>query len=78
MCREQNAGQHHNTMTDNKSFEIVERFKYLGTTQTHQICIREEIMLIFQSKRLCVTKEYLLSFIAEYFFFQFDIQKHEY
>lgn len=52
MCREQNAGQHHTTMIDNKSFERVEYFEYLGTTLTHQICIREEIIRIFQSRSL--------------------------
>jgi len=32
MSQDQNAGQNHNVKTDNKSFERVEQFKYLGTT----------------------------------------------
>jgi len=30
MSRDQNAGQSHNIKTDNRSFETVEEFKYLG------------------------------------------------
>jgi hypothetical protein len=30
MSRDQNAGQNVNTQTDNKCFETVEQFKYLG------------------------------------------------
>jgi hypothetical protein len=36
MFRDQNAGQNHNIKIDNKSFERVEQFKYLGTTPTNQ------------------------------------------
>jgi hypothetical protein len=32
MSGDQNAGQGHNIKLDNKSFERVEQFKYLGTT----------------------------------------------
>jgi hypothetical protein len=32
LSRDQNVGQNDNMKTDNKSFERVERFKYLGTT----------------------------------------------
>jgi hypothetical protein len=32
MSRDKNAGQSHNMKIDNKSFERVEAFKYLGTT----------------------------------------------
>ena len=43
MSRDQNAGQNHNIKTDNKSLEMVEQFKYLGTTVTNQNSIQEEI-----------------------------------
>jgi hypothetical protein len=36
MSRDQNAGQNHNIKTDNKSFERVEQFKYLGITLMNQ------------------------------------------
>jgi len=32
--RDQNVGKNHNMKTDNKSLEIVEQFKYFGTTLT--------------------------------------------
>jgi hypothetical protein len=35
MSRNQNAGQNHNIKLDNKYFERVEQFKYLGTTLTN-------------------------------------------
>jgi hypothetical protein len=31
MSRDQNAGRSHSLKSDNKSFEMVEQFKYLGT-----------------------------------------------
>jgi hypothetical protein len=43
MSRNQNAGQNHNIKVDKKSFERVERFKYLGTTLPNQNSIQEEI-----------------------------------
>ena len=36
MSRDQNAGRSPNMKTDNRSFERVEEFKYLGTTLTYQ------------------------------------------
>ena len=43
MSRGENAGRSHNIKIDNKSFEIVERLKYLGRTLTNQNSIQEEI-----------------------------------
>jgi hypothetical protein len=39
LSRQQNAGKNH----DNRRFENVAQFKYLGTTITHQNLIQEEI-----------------------------------
>jgi hypothetical protein len=66
----QNAGQIRNIKEDNKSFERVENFKYLGTTLTNQNSIQEEI-----KSRLQLS---LLSFGAGSFVFQFAIQKYKY
>jgi hypothetical protein len=41
--REQNSGRSHTIKTDNKSFERVEEFKYLGTTLTNQNSIQKMI-----------------------------------
>ena len=41
MPREENAGEIKNTETGNKSVEIMAKFKYLGTTLTHQNSIHE-------------------------------------
>jgi len=43
MSRDQNARRSHSTKIDNSLFEIVEQFKYLGTTLTKQNSIQEEI-----------------------------------
>jgi hypothetical protein len=44
MSHNQNAGQNHNIKGDNKSFERVEKFRYLGTALTNRNFIQEEIM----------------------------------
>jgi hypothetical protein len=43
MSQNQNAGQNCNIKIDNKSFERVEEFKYLGKTLTNRNSIHEEI-----------------------------------
>jgi hypothetical protein len=53
MSRNQNAGQNHNIKLDKKSFEIVEQFKYLGTTLTNQNSIQEEIKSRLKSGNAC-------------------------
>jgi hypothetical protein len=53
MSRDQNAGQNHNIKMDNKSFERVEQFKYLGTTLTNQNSIQEEIKSRLKSGNAC-------------------------
>jgi hypothetical protein len=43
VSRDQNAGQHREIKIENRSFENVSQFKYLGTTVTNQNLIQEEI-----------------------------------
>jgi hypothetical protein len=53
MSGDQNAGQNHDTKLDNKSFERVEQFKYLGTTVTNRNSIQEEIKSRLKSRNAC-------------------------
>jgi ribosomal protein S2 len=53
MSRKQNARQNHNIKLDNKSFQRVEQFKYLGTTLTNQNSIQEEIKSRLMSGSAC-------------------------
>ena len=68
MSQVQKVGWSHNVKTNSKSFERVEELKYLGTIQTYQNSIQEEIKSSW-------SQECLLSSSAEYFVFQFAIQK---
>jgi hypothetical protein len=43
MSHHHTTGQNHHINVDNKSFENVAVFKYLGMTVTNQICIYKEI-----------------------------------
>jgi hypothetical protein len=42
MSRDQNGGRNHTIKNDNSSIEMVEEFKYSGTTLTNQNSIQEE------------------------------------
>jgi hypothetical protein len=53
MSRDKNAGHNHNIKIDNKSFERVEQFKYLGTTLMNQNFIQEEIKSRLKSGNAC-------------------------
>ena len=53
MSLDQNAGRSHNMKTDNRAFEMVEEFKYLGTTLTNRNSIKEEIKSRLKSRNAC-------------------------
>ena len=53
MSGDQNAGPSHNIKIDNRSFERVEEFKYLGTTLTNQNSIQEEIKSRLKTENAC-------------------------
>jgi len=53
MSQEQNAGRSHSMKNDNRSFEMVEKFKYLGTTLTNENSIQEEIKSRLKSGNAC-------------------------
>jgi hypothetical protein len=53
MSGNKNAGQNHNIKIDNKSFETMEEFKYLGTTLMNQNSIHEEIKSRLKSGSAC-------------------------
>jgi hypothetical protein len=51
--RDQNAKQNHNIKMDNKTFESVEQFKYLGTNLTNQNYIQEELKSRLECGNAC-------------------------
>ena len=53
MSLDHNAGRNRNIKTDNNPFQMVEEFKYLGTTSTNQNSIQEEIKSRLKSENAC-------------------------
>ena len=53
MSRDQNVGQSHSMNIDNRSLEMVEELKYLGTTLTYQHSIQEEIKSRLKPGNVC-------------------------
>jgi ribosomal protein S1 len=53
VSRDQNEGRSHNMKIDCRSVEMVEEFKYLGTTLTNQNSIRKEIKSQLKSGNAC-------------------------
>ena len=53
MSRDQNAVRIHSVRMNNSTFEMVEEFKYLGTTLTNQNAIQEEIKSRLTSGNAC-------------------------
>jgi len=53
MSRVRNAGRSHNMKINNRSFEMVEEFKYLGTNLTNQNTMQEEIKSRLRSRNAC-------------------------
>jgi len=53
MSRDQKSGRIHSVRIDNRTFERVEEFKYLGTTVTHQNSVAEEMKSRLNSGFAC-------------------------
>jgi hypothetical protein len=53
LSRQQDVGQNRNMKIENRSFENVSQFKYLGTTATNQNLIQEEIKMRLNSGNAC-------------------------
>jgi len=56
MYKDKNAAQNNNIKTDNKSFERVEQFKYMGTALTNPNYIHEEIKSRLKSRNPKIKK----------------------
>jgi hypothetical protein len=66
MSRSQKIGPKHSIKIGNRSFEHVEKFKYLGTTLTDQNCMHEEINSTLNSgNAFCHSVHSLLSAVYE-------------
>ena len=71
ISRDHNAGESHKIEIDNKYFERMEQFIYLGTTLTYQNSIQKEIKDKLKSGNACYNS------VQNHFFLQFDIQKYK-
>jgi hypothetical protein len=80
MTRDQDAGRSHSMKIDNRSFEGVEEFRYLGTTLTIKILFRKRLradrmLAIMQCRifclQVCYAKIYRLRYTEVYFCFFF-------
>ena len=56
MSGDRNVGQNGNIKLDNKYFEMVEQFKYLGTTVTNRNSIQEEIKSRLKSRNAVIIR----------------------
>ena len=53
MSRDQNSRRNQSVRIDKSTFEMIEEFKYLGTTLTNQNSIPEEIKSSLRSRNAC-------------------------
>ena len=53
MSRDENAGRSHSIKNYNSSFDMMEEFKYLGTSLTNQNCIQNEFQSSLTSGNAC-------------------------
>jgi len=71
MSQDQNAGTSHSINTDNKSFKMMEQFKYLGTNLMNQNTIQEDIKSRLKSGNSCYQS------VQKSSSFQFAIQTYK-
>jgi hypothetical protein len=87
---EQNAGQNHSTKGGSELYESVTKFKYLGTTQTNQNGVHEEVkkqiksgechFVLYMTHCLCikVKERYIHTYIRTYIHTHTHTHTHTY